>query len=468
MIKSRFWARVASTLVLSAALVLQPAVSLAQTKIPKPGFNFFSKDQDIQLGKEAAAQVDREMPILHNAELDAWLRKLAEPLISQPEAGGYPFQFHWVNDDSINAFALPGGPVYMNIGVLKNADDEGQVVGVLAHEISHVALRHGTNQVSKANLFSIPAMIGGAMLGDNSLLGQLGQLGIGVGLNSVLLKYSRGAESQADEMGAILMHRAGYNPIEMANFFEKLQALSGKSSTVANWFSTHPDPGNRVKAIQKEILTFDKRSYNRDTGEFARMKAIAAKLPPPPKQAPGGAAAPSQTSSTATIPPLSELEPPSSRFKSFQSSMYTVSYPENWQASQGEQGSYTILPKYGIVDMGNGGSSIGYGSIITERSNNSSQRFEEAASVISQEVIRNNPGLQLTEEPQRILVNGKRSILYMMNGPSAFQGQREDVVLVVIERSASDTVSVIFVAPDRDFSRFEPTFKNMLSSVRIR
>lgn len=467
MIERKFWARVASTFILTAVLMVQPAALLAQTKIPKPGFNFFSKDQDVQLGKEAAAQVDREMPILHNAELDAWLNKLAQPLISQPEAGGYPFQFHWVNDDSINAFALPGGPVYMNIGVLKNADDEGQVVGVLAHEISHVGLRHGTNQVSKANLFSIPAMIGGAMLGDNSLLGQLGQLGIGVGLNSVLLKYSRGAESQADELGAILMHRAGYNPIDMANFFEKLQALSGKSSAVTNWFSTHPDPGNRVKAIQKEILTFDKRGYNRDTGDFAQMKALASKLPPPPKQPQGGASAAGQPS-TAEIPPVSSLEAPSSRAKTYQSSMYTVSYPENWQVAQGEQGSTTIMPSYGLVNTGNGGSAFGYGSIFTERSNSSSQRIEEVAATISQDVIRNNPGLQVTEEPQRILVNGKRAVIYMMNGPSAFQGHQENVVLIVVERSATDTVSAIFVAPDRDYSKFEPTFKRILNSLQVK
>lgn len=459
------WVNLTATLLLGAVLALQPAVMLAQPKLPKPGFNFFSKDQDIKLGQEAAAQVDREMPIVHNAEMEAWLKKLAEPLISQPEAGGYPFQFKWVNDDNINAFALPGGPVYMNTGLLKHADDEAQVVGVLAHEISHVALRHGTNQASKANLFSLPAMIGGAMLGDNSLLGQLGQLGIGLGLNSVLLKYSRGAESQADQLGAFLMHRAGYNPMEMANFFEKLEAITGNQKGVAAWFSSHPNPGNRVKNVQKEILTFDKRSYTRDTGQFARMKALAAKLPPPPKQPQQGAAG---QASTAQIPPVSELEPPSSRAKGYQSTMYTVSYPENWQVSQGEQGSVSILPKYGVVDTGNGGSAIGYGTIIMERSNNESQRIEEVASVIAQGVVKNNPGIQVTEEPRRVMVGGKRTMLYIMNGPSAFQGQRETVVLAVIERSATDTVSLIFVAPERDFARFEPTFKNMLNSTRMK
>lgn len=459
------WTRFAIVLLLGAILALQPPGLAAQTKTLKPGFNFFSKDQDIKLGQEAAAQVDREMPIVHNAEMDAWLKKLAEPLISQPEAGGYPYQFKWVNDDNINAFALPGGPVYLNTGLLKHADDEAQVVGVLAHEISHVALRHGTNQASKANLFSLPAMLGGAMLGDNSLLGQLGQLGIGLGLNSVLLKYSRGAETQADQLGALLMHRAGYNPLEMANFFEKLEAITGNSSGVASWFSSHPNPGNRVQNVQKEILTYDKRSYSRDTGQFARIKALAAKLPAPPKQPQQGAAG---AASTATIPPVSELEAPSSRAKGYQSTMYTLSYPDNWNVSQAEQGSVTILPQYGAVNTGNGGSALGYGAIVTERSNQASQRIEEVAAAIAQDVVKNNPGIQITQEPSRIMVNNKRTMFYMLNGPSAFQGQRETVILAVIERSATDTVSVIFVAPDRDYAKFEPTFKKMLNSVQIR
>lgn len=128
--------RIALCGMLAAAILLQPLAVVAQTRTLKPGFNFFSKDQDIQLGKEAAAQIEREVPVLNNPEMERWLAELAKPLISQPEAGDYPYTFKWVNDPNINAFALPGGPVYMNTGLLTHADNEGQVVGVLAHEIS--------------------------------------------------------------------------------------------------------------------------------------------------------------------------------------------------------------------------------------------------------------------------------------------------------------------------------------------
>ncbi|MCW5966016.1 MAG: M48 family metalloprotease [Bryobacterales bacterium] len=459
--------RIAFIGMLAAAILLQPLAVVAQTKTLKPGFNFFSKDQDIQLGKEAAAQIEREVPVLNNPEMERWLAELAKPLISQPEAGDYPYTFKWVNDPNINAFALPGGPVYMNTGLLSHADNEGQVVGVLAHEIGHVALRHGTNQVSRANLFTIPAMIGAMAVGDRGILGQLSQLGVGLGLNGVLMKYSRGAETQSDQLGALLMHRAGYNPLEMANFFEKLEALAGNRSGVANWFSSHPNPGNRVETVQKEILTFDRREYNRDSKQFARMKAMAGKLPPPPAAAKPGQGG--QGAAQVPIPAASSIEAPSSRTRTHSSTSFEATHPDNWQVSRAQQGeAVTIAPSYGQVQLPNGGGALGYGAMFDLRASNGTGRLEETAAAIAQEVVRNNPGLQTTEEPMRIMVDGKRAMLYMLSGPGPYQNVTEIVVMAVIERSANDVVTAIFVAPERDYNRFEPTFKNMLRTVKVR
>ena len=182
----------------------------------------FSVEQDIQLGKEAAQQVAQQYPVVQNQSLQNYIRRVGERLASQPDAQGFPYTFTLLHDQSVNAFALPGGPTFVFTGLLREADNEAQLAGVLAHEISHVKLRHGTNQASKANLIQLPAMIAGGMLGDGSILGQLAQLGIGLGANSVLLKYSRDAERQADALGARIMAQAGYNPIEMGRFFEKL------------------------------------------------------------------------------------------------------------------------------------------------------------------------------------------------------------------------------------------------------
>lgn len=244
---------------------------------PTPGINFFSKEQDIQLGQELAAQARQQLPIAQDSFLQSYFDRIGRSLASQPEAGDYPYSFTPVRDKTINAFALPGGPTFLNLGLVLNAENEAQVAGVVAHEIAHVALRHGTNQVSKANLIQIPAMIAGGIAGNNSVLGQLAQLGIGLGANSILLKYSRDAEREADALGARMMAGAGYNPLEMARFFERLEAEGGARGP--EFFSSHPSPGNRVEHVQEVIGFLPKGQYSTgQTGEFQKAKSRSAQL----------------------------------------------------------------------------------------------------------------------------------------------------------------------------------------------
>jgi len=241
----------------------------------RPGFNLFSKEQEVQLGQQAAAEIRGKLQVVDHPEVQNYIRRVGERLASQRPAreSGFPFSFTVVNDKSINAFALPGGPTFVHSGLLLAADNEAQVAGVLAHEISHVILRHGTNQASKANLLQLPALLAGAATGSN-LLAQLTQLGA----TGFLLKFSRSAESQADALGARIMAEAGYNPIEMARFFEKLEA-EGRSRA-PEFLSDHPSPGNRIKAVEEEIRVLPQRSYTAGAGDFSRIKQVVAQLPP--------------------------------------------------------------------------------------------------------------------------------------------------------------------------------------------
>jgi predicted Zn-dependent protease len=266
-----------------AATLLTGCASRKPGQIPQPGFNSYTVEQDIEIGRQVSAEADKQVALVNNAQLQNYVETLGERLARQPEAREFPYTFKMVNDPAINAFALPGGPVYLHSGILTNADNEAQVAGVLAHEISHVALRHGTNQASKAQLFEIGALLGGSVLG-NSTAGQIGQLGLNLGLSGVLLSYSRAAESEADALGARIMAGAGYNPVEMARFFEKMEAEGG--SQTAEFLSSHPNPGNRVVAVQKEIPFIQASgNYNASTGQFAQMKQAAQRLPDPPRQA---------------------------------------------------------------------------------------------------------------------------------------------------------------------------------------
>jgi len=201
-----------------------------------------------------------------------------------------------VNDPSINAFALPGGPMYVHSGLLQAADTEGEVVGVLAHEMSHVALRHSAAQIGKqqtwGTLFGLAGAATGAVTsggGQCGMLCQLGQMGIGLGGNSVLMKFSRGYEHDADLNGARMMASIGYDPIQLPKFFEKLEARLGTAAEpkgLSLWMSSHPATGSRIQYVSQDIQFYPKRDYLSNTGKFARVKDLVARIQPPkPKPA---------------------------------------------------------------------------------------------------------------------------------------------------------------------------------------
>src|SRR5947208_1709907 len=172
---------------------------------PRPGFNLFSTQQDIELGQEAAAQVRQKVTVVQNQFLQDYVQRVGKRLTTQPEATGWPFNFTVILDPSINAFALPGGAMFINTGAIAGADNEAQLAGVMGHEMSHVILRHGTNQASKARMFEIPAALASQMVGNKSMLGQMEQLGIRAATGGVWLKFTRSAESEADLSGSHLM-----------------------------------------------------------------------------------------------------------------------------------------------------------------------------------------------------------------------------------------------------------------------
>ena len=242
------------------------------------GVNFFSKQQDIQLGQEASQEVRKQYPLYHNDWVQQYVKRVGERLAATGPAreSGFPFTFTVLENKQVNAFALPGGPMYIFTGLLRNVDNEAQLAAVMAHEMSHVILRHGTHEASKAKMIELPAILASEALGNRSLLTRLTEMGA----NSFILKFSRDSESDADALGAHLMADAGYDPIEMARFFRKLQSIGGQgNSRLAQFLSDHPNPGNRERAIEAEAETIPARRYGFETGGFARMRSDVASLP---------------------------------------------------------------------------------------------------------------------------------------------------------------------------------------------
>jgi beta-barrel assembly-enhancing protease len=240
-----------AVLVLSAfAFTAAPA---AYAHNPKPGFNVFSADQEVQLGQQAAADAERQVPILNDRSVTSYVNTIVRRLAQVAPHRDYPYQAKVVNSADINAFALPGGFIYVHRGLIEAARTEGELAGVIAHEMAHVALRHGTAQVSKAYAAQLGVGALGQILGGGRQNSQVWNVVGNLGLSALFLKFSRSAEDEADSVGARMMAEAGYNAVEMANFFDLLQQQQRRNpSSVEQFFSSHPAPANRSQHIRTE------------------------------------------------------------------------------------------------------------------------------------------------------------------------------------------------------------------------
>jgi predicted Zn-dependent protease len=431
----------------------------------KPGWNLFSPDQDMKMGQEYAQQIETQVQVINDPTLYAYVNRIGQRLVNAIEGQKFPFTFKVVNDPSINAFALPGGPMYVHTGLIAAADNEAQIAGVLGHEMGHVMLRHGTNQASKANLIQIPAMIAGGLFDKGGLVGGLAQAGIGLGANSVLMKFSRSAESDADLFGARLVHKAGYNPVELARFFEKLESETGKGSVMTQFFSDHPNPGNRVQAIQGDMKFYEAKTYETATltPELTNAKAIIKRLPAPPKKpAAGAASAPVQ----APAGPAVSTSVPSG-FKTQANSIYALAYPGDWSAKTGQDGvSATLAAADGIVKGANGQDDIGHG-ILLNFVKPASTDINAATDELLKGLTQGDPNIKPYGAAQSVKIDNYVGKLSSLQGQSGLRkGEKENIYILTVMHPKGMFYG-IFVAPESRWRVAEPEYQQIMQTLRF-
>ena len=417
----------------------------------KPGFNLYSKQQDIDLGKQAAATVKEQFQQAQSPELQAYVRKIGERLAKTPTASssGFPFSFTLLNYKEINAFALPGGPTFVFTGLIKASDSEAELAGVLAHEISHVVLRHGTHQASKANLIERPALIIGAV-NSLTLIGRILNLGLGLQLDGIFLKYSRTDESEADALGTHIMAEAGYDPVNLARFFEKLEAQGGPG--VPEFLSDHPNPGNRVAAVKAEARTLPHRVYISDNREFDSIKIAIAKLPPPPDLRPKDIGV-----TNAGVAGDSKLSTP----------QFSIEYPSTWHV-HGDSDSplLTLAPDKGIVTGNNGDPAIGYGSILgyffadPDRSS-----LDDATNDLIQHLHTEDPGMHRAGNQKRVMVDKEPALMTQLTSNSPFGGAETDMLVTVARPEG--LFYLIFITPEQNWNETQSVYEHVVHSVRF-
>ena len=273
-------------LLAGAALLLPVLLYGIQGLRLKPGFNLFSPQQDVEVGQKSAEQADHQLALVRDSQVLEYVNHLGRYLAGyapwQPEGTQYDWTFKVVNSPDINAFALPGGFVYVNRGAIEAAQDEAQIAGVIAHEEGHVMMRHGTHQASEMMLAQAPLSVVSGLLG-NGVGGALARIGIGFGANSVFLHNSRSAESQADQLGTYLLYHAGYDPHAMAQFFGIIQQKYPQQTL--QFFSDHPNPPNRIRAVDQEIPSLGppRSDWKTDSPQFQAVKRRLQSMPPAPK-----------------------------------------------------------------------------------------------------------------------------------------------------------------------------------------
>jgi hypothetical protein len=446
------WALAFVTIGLLFANAPQSHAQRTQLKAP---WNVYSPNTDVQVGKQNADVMARKLPLCNDPRVDKYLTTLGMRLVAKLPTKGvqYPWEFHCVNDKSINAFALPGGYVFVNRGAIEAADNESQLAAVMGHELSHVALRHGTAQASKAQLTQGAAGILGGLLGG-STGGQLLTQGVALGAGGLLLHYSRADETQADVMGTQVLYDTGYDPRAMAQFFEKLQAeTAGKNPP--QFLSDHPNPGNRVERVNQEIdkLGGPPANGKRDSAEFEAIKREVMALPAPKKVAPEVAAA------NSGPPP-----PPSAKFAEYAGTSYSLKYPDNWGQSDDKNGA-TFVPPQGR----DGQAALAYGMLVDlspiHGDANNPDTLRTATQVLIQNLQHTNPNLKISREPGQVKLNGQPGLSTYLSNDSPAGGQETDWLITVVQPQG--LLSFLCVAPQAAYSDYDKTFSAILDSVRL-
>ena len=455
-----------------AACMASVALVTGQTKVTAPDNNYSPAD-DVKLGREAAAEVEKQLPMLNDDRVDGYVERVGARLVENIPAefrhNGFRYTFDVVNLREINAFALPGGPMYAHRGMLEKARTEGEIAGVLAHEISHVALRHGTAQASAAKPYQI-GQIGSAILGAiiggkwGGVVSEGGQFAFG----AAFLRYSREYERQADILGAQIMARTGYDAREMASMFRTIEEEGG--GRAPEWLSNHPNPGNRAEYITREAQSLPVQNPIRNTPDFESVQTRLGQMPPAPttEEAARGASSGAGTSRApagSTARPSERVEAPASKTVTYnEGDVFRITVPSNWRELASEA-SVTFAPEggYGAVN----GNSVFTHGVQAGLSRNETHGLEEATEELIAAFGQSNPQLRRAGKAARTTMGGRTTLRTQLTNVSEATGGRERIMLYTTQLKDGSLFYLVGVAPDGEWNAYQPVINRVATSIRF-
>jgi peptidase M48-like protein len=434
-----------------------------------PPINRYTPAQDVELGRQAAAQVEQQLPVMRDEEVTSYVESVGGRLVAAipPELRHPEFQytFRAVNVREINAFALPGGPMFINRGMIEAAHTEGEVAGVMAHELSHVVLRHGTAQSSKATKYQMGEIAGavlGAIVGGRAgnAISQVTQLGVG----AAFLRFSREYEQQADLEGTHIMARAGYDPREMANVFKTIEQQGGPGGP--QWLSDHPNPGNRFEYITREAATLRVENQVRDARGFEQVQAHLRGLPRAPTTEEATKTGPRRAGNGGeNRPPSGRVDAPSSRFTAYtEGNLFRVSVPTNWRERQSTS-SVTFAPD-GAYGQVNGHNVFTHGVEIGV-ARNETHDLDTATSELIDSLAQANPQLVRLAGSRRVSIESRPGLRTALSNLSEATGRPEQIEVVTTLMRDGNLLYAIAVAPREDYRDYENAFERVVGSIQL-
>jgi beta-barrel assembly-enhancing protease len=425
----------------------------------KPGFNLMSPEQDVAIGRQYAAQIEREMRVLPDQAVQQYVNNVGKRLSSQAPGEKFPYQFKVVDVKEINAFALPGGFLYVHTGAIVAAKNESELAGVMAHEISHAALRHGTNQMSKQMVAEKGLGVASAILGGGRDGGSLGDSVLGAGASLLFMRFSRTAEKQADIMGAQLMASAGYDPRGLGDFFKTLMAAGSRPPQI---LSDHPDPGNRIQYLN-ELLPMLKLAQNPtvDTPEFQQIKQRLRGLP-------GGRDIRRQAARPER--PVARPPAPSPQQQTMQApdGSFALSVPNNWQMISASNDLSIFAPPGAAGKTDAGGIVVTHGAFVgTQDLPNGMRDLGQAAQAFVQLQLRDNPEMRVLEDFKQTKLGGLPALYVPIGGESPITGRNERDIICMTILPNGKLFYLVLISPEDEAQTYNPAFLQTLESVRF-
>ncbi len=456
-----------ASLILALLTAVTPLTGLTQTEIPQRK-NKYSPSDDVKLGRQAAGEIEQKLRIVRDRMTSDYLHRVGSDLVQaipeQFQHSEFQYDFKVVDAKEINAFALPGGPMYVHTGMIVAAKREGEMAGVMAHEIAHVALRHGTAQATKAapyQTLGALGQIGGAILGGaaGSILGGASQMGVGV----YLLKFSREYETEADILGAQILARAGYDPRDLAEMFKTIQAQGGSGGPP--FLSSHPNPTNRYQRIEEEarLLRIERRS--RDAREFEEIKARILSR--------GGGSYDERTDGRPTLGEgrgpaggFGRVEPPSQRFRTFAANEgFSIGVPENW-TDLPAQNAIWFAPEGGYGELG--GQQVFTHGVNVGFTQSEARSLSQATSEFIRALQQSNRNLRARGPSRQGTLAGRAAYYSGFTNVSEANGQQESVDILTVRLRNGELFYLITVAPQREVANYQRLFQRISSSLQIR